>query len=269
MKTAFIGGGNMGEAMLSAILEKGLGLPQDIVVSDTDDGRRQHIEQRYGVRTSGNNQLAVTRAEVVVLAVKPQNLAQVMTELNGQLKPTQLVLSIIAGASIQTLSSGLNHNLIVRSMPNTPTQIGRGITAWSAAPEVTKPQKDWVGSMFGTMGREIYVDDEKYIDMATAISGSGPAYFFFFVELLTDAAVEIGLPHDTAHELAAQTMLGAAHLIEESEHDPAELRGMVTSPGGTTAEAITAFEKGNLAGLFQQAVSAAYNRAKELGNGLR
>ncbi len=265
MQLAFIGGGNMGEAMLSAILDKKLSLPQDISISDVSETRRRYLEQRYGVAVMSDNRLAAEKGEVVVLAVKPQNLAGVVAELSGQFKPSQLVLSIIAGATIQTLSSGLAHKRVIRAMPNTPAQIGEGISVWTATAEVTEQQRGWASSLLGAIGKEIYVDDEKYINMATAISGSGPAYFFLFVEALTEAAVHIGLPRDMAQELVLQTMLGSAHLIQKSGKQPAELRRMVTSPGGTTAEALLQLEKGRFSNLVAQAVNAAYNKARRLG----
>ena len=255
----------MGEAMLSAILAKGLSLPEDISVSDISESRRQYLEQKYGIAVMSDNLVAVDRGEVAVLAIKPQNLAEVMTELSGQFKPNQLVLSIIAGATIQTLSSGLAHKRIVRVMPNTPAQIGEGMSVWTATAEVTEQQKGWASSILGTIGKEIYFDDEKYINMATAVSGSGPAYFFLFVEALVEAAVHIGLSQDVAQELVLQTMLGAGHLIQESGKPPAELRRMVTSRGGTTAEALLEFEKGGFNNLVKQAIEAAYDRAKRLG----
>ncbi len=265
MKIAFIGGGNMGEAMLSAILDKGLSTPQAISVSDIDETRRQYLEQNYGVAVMSSNRLAVAKSNVVILAIKPQNLIEVMAELNDRLKPSQLVLSIIAGARINTLCLGLNHSPIVRAMPNTPAQIGEGMSVWTATPEFTGQQREWAGSILGAMGREIYVDDEQYIDMATAISGSGPAYFFLMVESLVNAAMHIGLPGDMAHELVLQTLLGSGHFMQRSGKSPAELRRMVTSPGGTTAEALAQLEKGGFSDLIMQAVSAAYNKAKRLG----
>ena len=265
MKIAFIGGGNMGEAMLSAILDKGLSTPQAISVSDIDKARHQHLEQNYGVAVMSDNRQAITRGDVVVLAIKPQNLAGVMAELRGQLNSAQLVLSIVAGARINTLCLGLNHGHVVRAMPNTPAQIGEGITVWTATPEVTKPQRGWASSILGAMGREIYMNDEKYLDMVTAVSGSGPAYIFLMVESLVDAAVNIGLPQDVAQELVLETLLGSGHLIQRSGKPPAELRRMVTSPGGTTAEALLQLEKGGFSDLIRQAVSAAYNKAKRLG----
>ncbi len=150
-------------------------------------------------------------------------------------------------------------------MPNTPAQIGEGISVWTATTEVSEQLRGWASSILGAMGKQIYLDDEQHIDMATAVSGSGPAYFFLFVEALVEAAVHIGLPRHVAQELVLQTMLGSAHLIPESGKEPAELRRMVTSPGGTTAEALLELEKGEFANLIAKAVNAAYNKAKRLG----
>ena len=255
----------MGEAMLSAILDKGLSQPQGISVSDVDEARCQHLKQKYGVPTINNNRLAIGGTDIVILAIKPQNLAEVMAELNGQLEPTQLVLSIIAGARIDNLCHGLNHSCLVRVMPNTPAQIGEGMSVWTATAEVTEQHREWVSSIFSTMGKGIYVDNEKYIDMATAVSGSGPAYIFLLAESLVDAATHIGLPRDTARELVLQTLLGSSHLIQKSGKEPVELRRMVTSPGGTTAEALLRLEKGNFSDLILQAVIAAYDKARRLG----
>jgi pyrroline-5-carboxylate reductase len=265
MKIAFIGGGNMGEAMLAAVIEDGLVKAEAIWVSDVSQDRRKALVQKYGVAALASNLEAVSGKEIVVLAVKPQNLAEVTAELKGKLKAGQVVLSIIAGASIDTLSRGLKHDAIARAMPNTPAQIGEGMSVWTATPQVTGEEKGLVGAILGAMGAEIYVDDEKYIDMATAVSGSGPAYFFLMVEALVEAAAAIGLPRDMARQLAVQTMLGSGHLIERSGVAPAELRRRVTSPGGTTARAIEQFEKGQFTELVKRAVQAAYDRARELG----
>jgi pyrroline-5-carboxylate reductase len=265
MKIAFIGGGNMGEAMLAVVLEKGLSTPKNIIVSDIAEARLRHLERKYGVAVTASNRQAGEEGEVVVLAIKPQNLAEVMTELAGCLKPSQLVLSIIAGAKISTLSQGLKHGCIVRAMPNTPAQIGEGMSVWTATAEVTEQQKGWASAILGAMGKQVYVDDESYIDMATAVSGSGPAYFFLVMEALVDAAVEIGLPRALARELVLQTMLGSGHLVQRSGKEPAELRRMVTSPGGTTAEALSHLEKGGFSRLLIAAVRAAYDKAKRLG----
>ncbi|MFC1913954.1 pyrroline-5-carboxylate reductase [Chloroflexota bacterium] len=266
MKIAFIGGGNMGEAMLSAILDKRLSTPEDICVSDNEDTCRQQLKQKYGVAVTHNNRLAIDKRDIVILAIKPQNLAEVMAELSGLFQPNQLVISIIAGARINTLCKGLKHEAIVRAMPNTPARIGRGISIWTATAEVTAQQREWAKSIIGMMGQEIYVDEEQYLDMATAVSGSGPAYFFLFVESLVEAATNIGLQQDIAEKLVLQTMLGSGYLIEKSGKPPAELRRMVTSPGGTTAAALQKLEEGQFTELIKKAVAAAYKRARELGN---
>jgi pyrroline-5-carboxylate reductase len=265
MKIAFIGGGNMGEAMLAAILGRGLSTPEAVGVGEVREERRHYLEKKYGVTVTASNGAAIGGKDVVVLAMKPQNLAEVMAELKSYLEPGQLVLSVIAGARINTLCQGLNHSRIVRAMPNTPAQIGAGISAWMATTEVTGEQKRWAQAILGAMGKEIYFDDEKYLDMATAVSGSGPAYFFLFVEALIAAAVDIGLPPEEAGKLVLETMRGSSELMLKSDKKPAELRQTVTSPGGTTAAALEQFQKGGLDKLIMEAVRAAYNRAKELG----
>jgi len=189
-----------------------------------------------------------------------------MTEINGRIRPMQLVLSIIAGARIDTLCRGLDHNNVVRAMPNTPAQIGEGISVWTVTAKVTKQQKGWACSILGSMGTEVYVDNEDYIDMATAVSGSGPAYVFLFMESLINAAVHLGLPRSRAKKLVLETFLGSGHFAQRSGKDLAVLRKMVTSPGGTTAEALLQLKKGGFSDLLTQAVTAAYNKAKSLGN---
>ncbi len=266
MKIGFIGGGNMAEAILAAVLRRNLASPGDIIISDIDTGKRSVLAQKYQVQAVSDNLAAIGERDIVILAVKPQVLTEVMTGLQGRLKPGQLVLSIIAGKSIQTIATGLGHDCIVRSMPNTPAQIGEGMTVWTATPRVTPRQKRWSSSILGVMGAEIYVDTEKYLDMATAVSGSGPAYVFLFVESMTDAAVNLGFTPEMARKLVLQTLLGSAHLLQQSGRSPQELRHMVTSPGGTTAAAITAFEKGGFPALVSQAVRAAHERARQLGS---
>jgi pyrroline-5-carboxylate reductase len=266
MKIEFVGGGNMGEAMLAAVLEQGLSTPGAVGVGDVSEERRWHLKNQYGVEVTESDKEAASNKDVIVLAVKPQNLSAVMAELNGCLQPAQLVLSIIAGTRINTLCQGLGHRCVVRAMPNTPARVGAGISVWTATAEVTAEQRGWARAILGAMGREIYFDDEKYLDMATAVSGSGPAYFFLLAESLIDAAVHIGLPQNEAEELVLQTMFGSAHLMQKSDKPPAELRRNVTSPGGTTARALQVFEEGGFTSLVKEAVRAAYNRAKELGN---
>ncbi|MBN1366346.1 MAG: pyrroline-5-carboxylate reductase [Dehalococcoidales bacterium] len=265
MKIAFIGGGNMGEAILKAVLANKLSIPKEITVSDVSEARRKYLKKEYEVAVTSETLAAINSAEVIILAIKPQILTTVLSELNNRIKATQLVLSIIAGATIKKISEGLNHKRIVRSMPNTPAQIGEGMTVWTATPEVTAKQKKQAKTILGTMGQELFVEDEKYLNMATAISGSGPAYVFYLVESFVAAAEKVGWTTEEAEKLALQTLVGATHLLQKSDKTSAELRRAVTSPDGTTAAAIEQFEKGNFTGLVTQAIEAALKRAKELG----
>lgn len=265
MKIAFIGGGNMAEAMLSSMLSGSISLPSDIRVSDLKPERRQYLAQKYGVDIVGSNLEAVAGAGLVVMAVKPQDLAGVMNELKGNLEPSQLVVSIIAGAAIAKLENGLAHSCIIRVMPNTPAQVGQGMSVWTATPAVSAEQKALAGSLLRAMGKEVMVGDDDFIDKATAVSGSGPAYLFLFVESLVTAAESLGFSQEIASELVLQTVLGSSRYLAESGRQPVELRRMVTSPGGTTAAALARFEEGRFAEVVRGAVEAAYRRARELG----
>jgi len=265
MKIAFIGGGNMGEAMLAAVLKKKLAAPDGVSVSDISESRREYLKKQYGVDITYDNRTAVKDKDIIVLAVKPQNITEVLSDLKSHLRPAQLVLSIAAGIKIGTISAGLGHKNIVRAMPNTPAQIGFGMSGWTATAAVTAKQKGQAQAVLAAMGEEIFFEDEKNLDMVTAVSGSGPAYFFLFAESLIDAAVNIGLSRSDAEKLVLQTMLGSAQLLLKSGKPPAELRRAVTSKGGTTECALQSFEDGGFARLVTQAVRAAYLRAKELG----
>ena len=266
MKIAFIGGGNMGEAMLAAVLAKKLAVPRDISVGEISEERREYLAKKYHVAVTPDAHEAAGDKDVIVLAVKPQNLPDVLTTLKGALKTGQFVLSIAAGARIDTIRQGLGHGCIVRAMPNTPAQIGYGMSGWTATPGVTDTQRGLARAILAAMGQEIYFNDEKYLDMVTAISGSGPAYFFLFAEALIEAAAGIGLNRPEAERLVLQTMLGSAHLLEKSGRPAADLRRSVTSKGGTTERALDILEKGNFTRLVNEAVKAAYQRAVELGN---
>ncbi len=266
MKIAFVGMGNMGEAMVAALLARGVAHAGELSGSDVNAARRQYLSQKYGVRVRTSTVEAISGAEVVVLACKPQDMVTATAEFAGQLGAEQVVLSILAGTRIETLERLLEHRRIVRVMPNTPAQVGQGMSVWTATKEVSVAQKLEIAEVLSAMGRETYVDDESYLDMATAISGSGPAYVFMFMEALEAAAVDIGFSEATARQLVLQTVLGSARYLEESGLPPAELRRMVTSPGGTTAEAIARFEAGGLVDLVAQAVRAAYAKAQGLGS---
>lgn len=263
MKVTLIGGGVMGEAVVRSLLARGMADAGDITVSDIAQQRRKALADTYGISVTGDNRGAVEGADVVVLAVKPQELSRVLDELKGLLSG-QLVLSIIAGAPLDSLRKGLGYGCLVRAMPNMPAQIGEGVTVWTATGEVTDGQRAMARSILGAMGDEVYVDNEKYIDMATALSGSGPAYIFLVIEALVDAGVHIGLPRQLSERLVIRTVLGSARAVELTGKHPAELRNMVTSPGGTTAEGLLQMEKGGIRSLLLQAVIAAYEKAKSL-----
>ena len=265
MKITFIGGGVMGEAMIRGILNKELTTPQDIAVNDVSTARLASLKKEYRVRVTDDYGIAVKGSNVVVIAVKPQNLAGLTPQLAGRFTRGQLVFSIIAGASIDTVARGLGHRSVVRAMLNTPAQIGQGMSVWTASSDVSQQQKGAARSILGALGREIYVPDEKYIDMATSVSGSGPAYIFLVIEALIDAAVHIGLPHEMAKELVLETVIGTGHLARITGEPPKVLREKVTSPGGTTAEGISKLEEGGLRDLLSRAVIAAYEKAKGLG----
>ncbi len=256
----------MGEAMVRSMLAREVAGSEAIVVSDVRAERLSKLKNDYGLCTERDNRQALQGADVVVLAVKPQELGRLMEELSGAFNPDQLVVSIIAGATIATIAKGLKHGAVIRAMPNTPAQIGQGITVWTASSGVSESQKDAARSILAALGSEVFVTDESLIDMATAVSGSGPAYFFLVMEALTDAATDIGLPREIAEKLVSGTALGASRLVQETGEHPSALRQMVTSKGGTTERGLQQLEHGGLRALIAQAVAAAYKRAKELGS---
>ncbi len=263
MRIAFIGGGTMGEAIIRCLLSREIVAPEDIVVSDARQSRRELLSRECGVNISADNKQAIEGSDLIVLAVKPQDLAQVMEEIEN-LAPCQVVLSIVAGANLSTLQQGLKHSGIIRAMPNMPAQIGEGMIVWTATAEVNQKQRGMAQSVLGALGEEIYVDDERYLDMATALSGSGPAYVFLFIEALIDAGVHIGLPRSIAEKLVIQTIIGSTHAVQKTGKHPAELRSAVTSPGGTTTEALFQLDKRGFRSFIIEAVAAAYNKAKHL-----
>ena len=262
---SFVGGGTMAEALMGGILGARLAAPQNIRVGEPLEMRRAFLEREYGLKAHARNLDAVDGADITVLAVKPQDLAPVMEELNGALGQGNAVLSIVAGARMSTLVEGLDHAAVIRVMPNTPARIGAGMCVWTAADEVAEAAVAATREILRTMGEELYVTDEKLIDMATALSASGPAYVFQFIEALIDAGVYLGMPRDAARQLTLQTVLGSAMLAKDSGRHPAELKDMVTSPGGTTVEALLALEQGGFKASVMKAVKAAYDKSRELG----
>lgn len=264
---AFIGSGVMAEAMINGLLNKQLVASSQIIASDTRDERVKELEGRYGLKGTTDNNHAAEAADILVLSVKPQVLAEVMPEVRRGAHSSKLVLSIIAGARIRTIADGVANASVVRAMPNTPAQIGQGITVWTATPEVLPPQRQQAEALLGALGDQIFVDDERYLDMATALSGTGPAYIFMFMEALIDAGVHMGFSRRDAEHLVIQTMRGSIEYAEKSGLHPAQLRNQVTSPGGTSAEAIYHLEKGGLRTVISRAVWAAYQRSVALGGG--
>jgi pyrroline-5-carboxylate reductase len=262
---AVIGAGVMGEAMIGGLLRQELVGPDQIVATEPRAERRAEIEQRYSVRATEDNVEATHWAQVAIFSVKPQTLPKVLPELRGALRDGELVISIVAGAPIRHFVEGLGHAAVVRSMPNTPAQIGEGMTVWTAAESVTDRQRDWARTILGSFGREQYVDDENYLDMATALNGTGPAYVFMVLEAMIDAGVHLGLPRYMAEELVHQTMLGSVRYAMQSGKHAAELRNGVTSPAGTTAAALYELERGGLRTVLTDAIWAAYRRSAELG----
>ncbi len=260
MKVVIVGGGVMGEAILAGALDRGIFAPGDVTVVEKVDARRTQLRAAYGIEATADFG-PMGDAGLVVLAVKPQELATV----KGRVRPGALIVSIMAGVRIATIQAAFDHPFIVRAMPNTPAAIRAGMTAWTAAPPVTVEQRSIARQLLGAVGREVYVDDERKVDMATAVSGSGPAYVFLFIEALIEGAVAVGLPRVQAEELVVQTVLGAAQYAQESGKSAAELRAMVTSPAGTTAAGLLELEKGALRASVIEAVRAAFARAVELG----
>ncbi|MHB0857785.1 MAG: pyrroline-5-carboxylate reductase [Anaerolineae bacterium] len=265
-RIAFIGGGMMAEAILRGLLDKQIAPPDEIMVSEPVAERRAQLES-LGVRTTAANLEAVRTKDllVLVLAVKPQVLPRVLEELAGHVAPEVLVFSIIAGAPIATLRQALGTPAVVRVMPNTPAQVGEGMSVWTATPETTADQRERAAAMVRALGVEIYVESESHLDMATAISGSGPAYVFLFMEALTDAAVQLGLQRPVAEKLVLQTVRGSAIYAQQTGEHPAVLRNRVTSPGGTTADALFELEAGGLRATVARAVRACYDKARYLG----
>ncbi len=263
MRIAFVGGGAMGEAMIRGILHQGVATPQDLVVSDVSPSRRELLSKEYGVSALADNKRAAKDADLIVLAVKPQNLPDVAEKIKNP-SPEQLVLSILAGSTLSNLCRYLKHSSVVRAAPNMPAQIGQGMTVWTATAETNDRQKELARTVLGAIGKEVYVADEKYLDMVTALGGSGSAYVFLFIEALIDAGVHIGLPRDMAQDVVIQTVLGSTSTVEKMGKHPAVLRNMVTSPGGTTTEALLQLEKGRFRYLLLEAVAAAHQKAQRL-----
>jgi len=263
-RLGFIGAGVMAESIISGLLGKGIVRPDQIVASHPRADRRSRLVDRLGIAVTETNEDAAARSDLVFLTIKPQVLGSVMEELKGTLTSNQVVVSILAGASLNTLRRGLDHGAIIRVMPNTPAQIGQGMSVWCGTHDVSDARKMQVKAALAALGEEIEVDTEKYVDMATALSGTGPTYVFMMMEALIDAGVHMGFPRRLAEEIVLQTVSGSVEFARHSGKHMAELRNMVTSPGGTSAEAIYQMEKGGLRTVLSKAAYAAYQRTQTL-----
>ncbi|MCM0614321.1 pyrroline-5-carboxylate reductase [Marinobacter sediminum] len=266
---SFIGAGNMATAIIGGMLDSGY-KAADIWVSAPDDGHLQSIRKKFGVSVTTDNRYCAQQADMVVLAVKPQVMADVCRDIAPLVQNTRpLMVSIAAGLTAETLDEWLGGGLpLVRVMPNTPSLVGKGAAGLFANAQVKENQKKMVESVFESIGSALWVDDENLLHSVTALSGSGPAYFFLMLEALEEAATKAGIAPDTARELAIQTMAGAAEMAARSEHDPGQLKRNVMSPGGTTEQAIKTFEEGGLRELVQKAYSAAFKRSEEMAKQL-
>jgi pyrroline-5-carboxylate reductase len=268
MRVGIVGAGVMAEAIIAGLVADRAVEAGTLVASHPRRDRRDILAERHGVRPVAANREALAGVEVVVLAVKPQMLGRVMRELRGELSADQVVVSIVAGGTIRTLVDGLQHASVVRAMPNTPSQIRRGISVWSPSQACTARQRDLARGVLRALGDEREVADEAFVAMATALSGTGPTYLFSVMEALIDAGVHLGFPRELAHDLVVETLIGSAEFAQRSELHPAQLRNAVTSPGGTSAAAIYELEKGRIRTVLSDAVWAAYRRTLELGERL-
>jgi len=265
---AFIGSGAMAEAMIQGILRCRVASADAIWASGPRPERARQLSEKYGIHGTTSNREAARSADVVVLSVKPQRLRMALGELRGAARPDQLVMSIVAGARISVIAEALGAPSVMRVMPNTPAQIGEGISVWFATPEVTPTQREVGRKILAALGEEIEVDEEKFLDMATAVSGTGPTYVFLIMEALVDAAVHLGFSRRIAEALVTKTVLGSVLFARQSDLHLAQMRNMVTSPGGTSAEAIYQLDKGSIRTVLSKAVWAAYQKSSLLGDSL-
>ena len=264
---AFIGAGNMARSLIGGLVAGGYPA-HAIIATDPLDSKCHALQQHFSIETSHDNRLAVERADIVVLAVKPQIMRDVATDLAASIQQRQpLVVSIAAGIRAATLDEWLGgHTALVRCMPNTPALVQCGATGLYANPRVSQSQHEAAESIMRAVGLTVWVDDEALLDSVTALSGGGPAYFFLVIEALENAGVELGLTRDQARLLALETAFGAAKMALESDESPAELRARVTSPGGTTEQALAVLQDGELEALFAKALRAARQRCHELSD---
>jgi len=268
LRIGVIGSGVMSEVMIKGLLDLQVVPPERIWAAGPRSDRAEELNKRYGIHGIGANRDAVSNADLVVLSVKPQSLAKVLKEIKGVVEPRHLVLSIVAGARMEVIGSGLAHPAIIRCMPNLPCQIHRGMTIWTSTPEVRESQRAIARRILRTMGVEYYVQDELDVDRATTVNGTGPAIIAYIVKALEDAALFIGESRPLARESVLQTIIGTAEMILQSDRHVAELIDGVTSPGGTTSRALHILSQGRTPAILTDAIDAAFQRSLELGRDL-
>ena len=266
-RIAFIGAGNMAASLIGGLRAKGLDAAQ-LRASDPGAETRAKVNAEHGIDVFADNADAIQGADVVVLAVKPQAMKAVCEALRPSLKPNQLVVSIAAGITCASMNNWLGAQPIVRCMPNTPALLRQGVSGLFATAEVTAEQRQQAQELLSAVGIAVWLNEEQQLDAVTAVSGSGPAYFFLLIEAMTAAGVKLGLPADIAAQLTLQTALGAAHMAVASDVDAAELRRRVTSPAGTTEAAIKSFQAGGFEALVETALGAAAHRSAEMAEQL-
>ncbi|CAI8788300.1 MULTISPECIES: pyrroline-5-carboxylate reductase [Pseudomonas] len=266
-RIAFIGAGNMAASLIGGLRAKGLEAAQ-IRASDPGEETRARVSAEHGIETFADNAQAIDGANVVVLAVKPQAMKAVCEAIRPSLKPDQLVVSIAAGITCASMNNWLGAQPIVRCMPNTPALVRQGASGLFATAEVSAEQRQQAQELLSAVGIALWLNEEQQLDAVTAVSGSGPAYFFLLIEAMTAAGVKLGLPADIAAQLTLQTALGAAHMAVSSDVDAAELRRRVTSPAGTTEAAIKSFQANGFEALVEKALGAAAHRSAEMAEQL-
>lgn len=264
---AFIGSGQMAEAMMGGLVKTQQLAPEQIIATGPRPERGAQLTERYGVRATTDNVAAAAEADIIILSVKPQFIDEVLPTNPSGIEDKDLILSIAAGIPILHLYERFGNSRIVRAMPNTPAKIGMGMSVWTATPQVNEQQHAQASTILGALGEELHVDKEDYLDMATALSGTGPAYVFMFLEAMIDAGVHMGFSRRVARQLVLQTMLGSVEYARQSDEHLAALRNQVTSPGGTSAEALYQMEKGGFRTVISRSVWAAYQRSTALGRG--
>jgi pyrroline-5-carboxylate reductase len=264
MNVVFIGGGNMADALIGGLLKSGIGANQ-IRAVEVDGAARRRLSDKYRIECVASARGTIRAGEVVVFAVKPQQMKEA-ARFSGVKDSANLVISIAAGVTLASIASWLNgHAKLVRAMPNTPALIGAGVTGLYALPGVSEAEKKQAETILGAVGATVWIPDESLMDAVTAVSGSGPAYVFWFIEQLANAGESLGLASEVSRKLALETVLGSAKLAAQSAESPAALRERVTSKGGTTEAALKAFDEQKLAERFMRAIEAARDRGAELG----